>query len=269
MTPGAPTASKTTAGEVDSNGEPAAGSTVRCAPTVDANSRRFAEKSDATIVSTPRAFSAAMIAMPIGPHPIDQRRLTPVDGRLVDRVQADRHRFGERGAPGVEPVGHRQQQRRGQQHPFGVTTERAVAVDDHLHARLRQQHRYRRDEGARRRRLGVRPCVDDLGAEFVAHEHVGSEVHRHTRSGGQTLQLRAGREHVVPVLGEVQIRPADAARLDADQDLAWPGNGLGQIVAIDHPPAAQHRAAHQLPAFCSSTCSVIALTIAWPARPNS
>ncbi|MDT5266641.1 MAG: hypothetical protein QOI90_3267, partial [Mycobacterium sp.] len=41
MTPGAPTASKTTAGAVESNGEPPAGSTVRCAPTIVANSRRF------------------------------------------------------------------------------------------------------------------------------------------------------------------------------------------------------------------------------------
>ena len=35
-----------------------------------ASSRRFAEKSDATMVSTPRTFSAAMMAMPIGPQPI-------------------------------------------------------------------------------------------------------------------------------------------------------------------------------------------------------
>ena len=35
-----------------------------------ASSRRFAEKSDATMVSVPRPFSAAMMAMPMGPQPI-------------------------------------------------------------------------------------------------------------------------------------------------------------------------------------------------------
>jgi hypothetical protein len=47
--------------------------------------------------------------------------------------------------------------------------------------------------------LGARPGVEYLGAELVAHEHVGPEVDRYTRSGGQTLQLGARREHVVPV----------------------------------------------------------------------
>jgi hypothetical protein len=96
--------------------------------------------------------------------PDHQRRLAARDVGLVDRVQADRHGFGERGVPDVEFVGHRQQQRRRQHHPFGVATERAVAVDDHLQAGLRKQHRYRGDKGARRRRLGIRPGVEDLGS---------------------------------------------------------------------------------------------------------
>src|SRR3546814_6765299 len=40
------------------------------APTVSASARRVEEKSATTMVSTPRYFSAAMIAIPIGPHPM-------------------------------------------------------------------------------------------------------------------------------------------------------------------------------------------------------
>ena len=43
MTPGTPTASKTTAGVELSNGEPSAGSTVCAAPIATASSRRFGE----------------------------------------------------------------------------------------------------------------------------------------------------------------------------------------------------------------------------------
>jgi hypothetical protein len=70
MIPGTPTASKTTTGVTLSNGDPCAGSSTSWAPIVTARSRLVCEKSVATMCSTSRSRSAAMIAIPIGPHPI-------------------------------------------------------------------------------------------------------------------------------------------------------------------------------------------------------
>jgi hypothetical protein len=60
---------------------------------------------------------------------------------LVDRVQADRHRLGQRRMPRVQPVRHGQQQRRGKQHPLGVPANRGVGREDRVEAGGRQQHR--------------------------------------------------------------------------------------------------------------------------------
>src|ERR1700677_1930982 len=87
MIPGTPTASNTTAALTVSNGEPSAGSSTWCAPIVAANSRRFDEKSGATTLSTPRARSDAMMAMPIGPQPTT-RAVSP--GWMFDLLTACR-----------------------------------------------------------------------------------------------------------------------------------------------------------------------------------
>src|SRR6187401_946506 len=50
-------------------GESWCGSTTTCAPQREASSRRPGERSEATIVRTPRAFSQQMTARPTGPQP--------------------------------------------------------------------------------------------------------------------------------------------------------------------------------------------------------
>ncbi len=52
-----------------SYGEPSAGSTSTCAPQRSASARRAGERSEATIVRTPRARSQQITASPTGPQP--------------------------------------------------------------------------------------------------------------------------------------------------------------------------------------------------------
>src|SRR5688572_32054701 len=56
-----------------------------------------------------------------------------------------------------------------------------------------------------------------------------------------TLFRSAQLEHPGAVLGEVQVRPADAARLDLDEDLTQPGHRLLDVVAHQHLARPQHR----------------------------
>ena len=70
------------------------------------------------------------------------------DARLVDGVQADRHRLGERGVAWVEAVGHLEQQQRRQQHPLAVPAREQVGVGEVLDAGRREHDRHRRDDRA-------------------------------------------------------------------------------------------------------------------------
>ena len=78
-------------------------------------------------------------------------------------------------------------------------------------------------------------------------------------------------EQLVAVFGEMQVRAADPACLNADENLAGIWYRLRHVVAQHHSSVAQHRGAHQLcsRSLSSSVCSEIALTIASPARPSS
>jgi hypothetical protein len=78
----------------------------------------------------------------------------------------------------------------------------------------------------------------------VPHEDVRGQI-QDVAEVGHPLHLLACGQHVVAVSGEVQVRTADAACLHRDQHLAGAGYGLRQIVAVDHPAAAQHRSTHQ------------------------
>ncbi len=93
----------------------------------------------------------------------------------------------------------------------------------------------------------------------------------------EALDLVVELKHVCAVLGEMQVRAADSACLHADEDLPRAGNRLGHVVAQHHATIAKDRGAHQLSGpsarsaaiLSSSVCSLMALTMASPARPRS
>ena len=89
-----------------SNGEPLRGIDGLVAPIVVASSRRFGEKSAATIVSTPRCPQRSDDRDADRPAAEHQCGLAGLDGGLVDGMQPDGHRLGQRGVPRVEPVGN-------------------------------------------------------------------------------------------------------------------------------------------------------------------
>lgn len=116
--------------------------------------------------------------------------------------------------------------------------------------------------------FGVGARFEYLGAEFVAHEDVVVQVDAHAaRAAGHPI---AHLKHLGAVGGEMQVRAANPARPHLDEHLAGFGYRFGHVVAVDHVTVAQHRRAHQCTAsLCSSTCSLIALTTASPARPSN
>ncbi|CPU64103.1 Uncharacterised protein [Mycobacteroides abscessus] len=69
----------------------------------------------------------------------DDRSGAQLDARLVDGMQADSHGFGQGRVSGIEAVGDGQQQRRTEQHLFGIAAEGGVAVDDGFQALGRQE----------------------------------------------------------------------------------------------------------------------------------
>ena len=103
----------------------------------------------------------------------------------------------------------------------------------------------------------------------MAHEDIGVEVHRRRAEVGQALHDLGQGQHLGAVGGEVQVRAADATGLDPHQGLTGAGTGVGEVVADHDLAVAQRGGPHQASASFSSTWSVMALSIAWPARPNS
>src|SRR6266851_3083823 len=230
-TPGTPTHSKTTAGRSGGPGSHAGccgarvasvhtavsrqlcqgvvwpGSTTTSAPTATASSRRWREKSAATIGRAPASRSAAITASPTGP----------------------------------QPVGHFQQERLAEPHVLGVATGVVVRVADALGSGGRHQHRARADARARLERAHrIRPVLDDLGAELVAHDDVAAQVHDARVAGPPR-----GRHELIGELERVQVRAADPAGQRADEHLARPRLGHRDIrhdqLAVPHDGGAHRR----------------------------
>jgi hypothetical protein len=65
------------------------------------------------------------------------------------------------------------------------------------------------------------------------------------------LHLPAERDHLAAVPEEVQVRAADPARLDLDQDLSEPRHRVGHLVD-QQGAATHHRSAHSFPAVLGS-----------------
>ena len=120
-------------------------------------------------------------------------------------------------------------------------------------------------------RIGVGSRLEYLRAELVAHEDVVAQVDGHT-AADSARHLIGQRQHLGAVGGEMQVRTADSARPHRHQHLTGTGHGIGHVVAVHHAAFPQHRGAHQLlplSVVSSPTCSVIAFTTAWPARPSN
>jgi hypothetical protein len=108
-----------------------------------------------------------------------------------------------------------------------------------------------------------------LGTELVTHEDVAVQIDAHAaHTAGTARHLLGQFRHHGAVRGEMQVGAADSTGSNGNQHLAGFGYRVGHVVPVDHTAVSQHRGAHQLPALsCSATCSVMAFTTAWPARP--
>src|SRR5262249_9683474 len=109
------------------------------------------------------------------------------------------------------------------------------------------------------------------------HENVPVEVDFHTARIAEAFDLIVQLQHVRAVFREMQVGAADSACLHADKDLAVAGNRLSHVLAQHHATIAKDGGAHQLSRrsarsasiLSSSVCSLMALTMASPARPRS
>ena len=80
----------------------------------------------------------------------------------------------------------------------------------------------------------------DVGVEVELRRGCGIDA-GHRR---HPLHLLAELEHLVPVLHEVQVGPADPARLHTHERLAEPGLGISDVVTDDDLALVQHRCSH-------------------------
>ena len=140
-TPGTPTHSKTTAGRSGGPGIHGGSAGARRrrrarppprASSATASSARDRPRRRRRAPRPARGGAAEKSAATIGPSAVQperrdhreadraaadhQRRVVRLEARLGHRVQAHRHRLGERGVLGGEPVRHREQQRLGEPH---------------------------------------------------------------------------------------------------------------------------------------------------------
>ena len=186
-----------------------------------------------------------MHASPTGPGAEDDGRFARLDPALVHRVQPDRHRLGERGVPRVEAVRDRRREHRRQQHVLGVAAAVGVRVRADRLDRRRGSVRSVTITGSDTTaspgftpRLRVRADLDDLGRELVAHDQVLAEVEPPPMPTLAAGHLLAELDHLLRVLQEVQVAPADAARERLDEDLSLAGDRVGDVVhdEVVRPP---------------------------------
>ena len=191
-------------------------SSARSAPIVRASSRRNGSVSVATTSAAPAALAIPTAHRPIGPQPVT-RTVLPLDRLDEGGVDGVAHRLLERDDRGVEPV----------------RLDRVRLRDDDAlgEARHRCGRRSRAGCGTgacRRAGIGRRSSRRGatLDADEVALLHAGDAAAGADHRAGQ---LVAEDPRWLEVLGrplvpgeQVEVRPADARRLDAEEDLAWP-----------------------------------------------
>ncbi len=206
------------------------------------------------IDSMPRRRSSATTASPTGPAPS-----TIADSVVRHRcarhgVTTDRHRLGQRGAPVVEPVRHREAEARSEAHQVRVAAVVDVRVRaDGLDTLRSQRDRQRRDQRslAHRRPVGFRTERQHLRCELVTHDVVVRRI-EHDRRAGFARRV----DELVRVAQRVQVGSADAARLHRDERLTDPRNRVGNVLDDEVTPAGD-RGEH---------CRTVRLVIAYVAR---
>ena len=98
------------------------------APIFTASSRRLGEKSAATIGRMPFSRRAAMTASPTGPQPTTSGASSPFSAPFSTACTPTASGSVSAACSGRQPVGHFQQQRRGQQHLLGIAADIGVGV---------------------------------------------------------------------------------------------------------------------------------------------
>ena len=202
-------------------GDSSVGSTTTSAPQLDASARRPAERSDATTVRTPRAFSQQITARPTGPQPstiATSRRetedwLTACSATAIGSVST--------ATSGDSPLGTTNDidcsTSTCSAYPPGASGESPIGCASAATADQWERH----DVGALAE-LAARaaPPLAHLADELVAH-HGG-------RRGPHELVVVELLHHLgepVAVLTGVQVRAADAAA--QTPSTSWPLSGVG------------------------------------------
>ncbi len=231
-------------------GDSSVGSTTTCAPQRAARARRPAERSEATIVRTPRALSQQITARPTGPQPstiATSRR--EIDG-LVDRVQRDRHRLGEHGDVGGQPVGHHERHRLLDQHLLGVAAGRQRRQPDRVGVAPAADQRERHD---------VRALAELAARAATPLAHLAHELVAHDggRRGPHELVVVELLHHLgqpVAVLAGVQVGAADPAAQHAEHQLPLVGARVRQL---DHRQLGvlTRDGSHRVAPSCSNACT--------------
>ena len=131
-----------------------------------------------------------------------------------NRVQAHRHRFGQRGTSVIEAIGHGQAQRATEEHPLREAAGKVVGEPKWDQGFAPQEVRDRHDQIARLDGCAVAsgPELEHLGAPLVTEHVVGLRIEREV-GPHRGPHLR----EVLGVVERVEIGAADPARPHRDQ----------------------------------------------------
>jgi len=153
-------------------------------------------------------------------------------------VGAHGHRLGQGGVVGRQAVGHFQQQRFRQDHPFGEPARILVGISDRVEPFRTHVDGHRDDAGPGLEAGCPGTALEHLGAELMAEDDVLLGVHAAAGAGAATHL-----DHVVKVMQGMQVRAADAAGQGPDPHLAGAGIAFLDGVA-DQFPGAPHDCPH-------------------------
>ena len=155
-------------------------------------------------------------ARPIGPQPITIATSPLAHFAAPDGVPPDRHRLGQRGYFGRQPVWDGKCERLLDQGLLGVGARRRGREPDRVHLVAAPQQRQGNDRGAGPRGFACPgTVVDDLAAELVSEHDLLIRSH-------ERVVARLGHHvgELVAVAARMQVRAADATPQDVDQHLA-------------------------------------------------
>ena len=173
-----------------------------------ASARRPGEKSLATTVRTPFAFSIRITPEADRPAADHDRDLPLADLAAAHRVPGDGHRLGQRRDVGRQAVGHRQHQRLLDEQLLGVGAGRVRPTGRPCRRRSSPRSSGSATTGVPvgTVALAARPVLGDLAAELVAEDD------RLVRAAEAVVARPLGQVGpVVEAVARVQVRAADPA----------------------------------------------------------